>query len=162
MRCYMPRLACRSLGGWLRLFCVAVPLLLIVACAHEPNVTEIEYPGTEGGRIYFLTQTDGANEDNAELVGDLYVVDGCLQIGDPAPAGQRWTIVWPEGFGIAVDGDAVMIIDADQRVVTRVGERTMLGGSGAEKDERQGGCEGPFWYAGPDVYAGDAIPMPAI
>ena len=146
-------------GGLLKLALLALLAgALLVACNHEPHVAELEYPGTEGGAIYFLTQSDGANSDNAALIGELRLVDGCLQIGAPPPRGTVQTIVWPEGFEIAVDDDTVLILNADRRVVTRVGEHTMLGGSSPSNDDRHGGCEGSFWYAGPTVRSGDDVP----
>ena len=131
---------------------------LVTACNHEPNVTELEYPGTEGGTIYFLTQSDSGNSHTAELSGELRLVDGCLEIAhDAPPVAEPMTIVWPEGFEIAVDDDTVLILDDDRRVVTRVGERTSLGGSGRRDDDRLGGCDGPFWSAGPIVRSGDEV-----
>lgn len=144
-------------------FLIALGLMaavLFTACNHEPNVTEVDYPGTEGGKVYFLTQSNGANTDSADLFGTLDLVDGCLQIAHEATDGaEPSNIVWPVGFGIAIDDESILILDDDDRVVTRVGEQTLLGGSGgADNFERLGGCEGSFWYAGATVRSGDDVP----
>ena len=132
----------------------------LVACNHDPNVTEVSYSHTAGCKIYLLTQSDGANNDDADLLGTLLLAEGCFQIDHEAtPIARPVNIIWPEGFGIAIDGDEILILDDERRVATRVGERTLLGGSGSDKrSERHGGCEGPAWYAGPDVFSGDDIP----
>lgn len=132
-------------------------LLLVVACNHEPTVSEIDY---DGGKIFFITQADGGNTNTAALVGELQLNDGCFQIASDQIAGSRpVNIMWPEDFAVGVGGAEVEIHDASGRIVTRVGERTLLGGSGdGEDSERFGECEGAFWYAGEDVRAGDEIP----
>lgn len=134
-------------------------LPLLVACNHEPKVSRIETGGPGSEEIYFITQSDGSNSDDADLVGELQLNDGCLQIAsDQIEGASPVNIAWPEDFAVGVGGDAIEIRDQNGRIVTRVGERTLLGGSGSDKEsERHGDCEGPFWYAG-GVLSGDAIP----
>ena len=141
-----------------------VPVLIVssvlASCNHEPKVTEVPYPYAEPGTIFFLEQADGANGDDAEHVGDLYLDDGCLRVGfDIAPPYRDPVIVWPEGFGLRVDGEIVQILNKDEKVEVSVGERVALGGSGTEsRNDRIGKCSGPFWYAGWEVRTGSGVP----
>jgi hypothetical protein len=140
-----------------------VTLLVLTACSPDPDVSKLEY---DGGEIYFVTQSDGflgesdgANSDDADLIGELQLVGGCLQIVSETTENARpMHIVWPHGFGISANDEAVSIRDRDGQVVTQVGERTLLGGGGAPKTEKHGDCEGAFWYAGLSVYSGNDIP----
>lgn len=138
----------------------AVLILLITGCNHEPNVTEMTIPGSGGEKVYLLTQADGSNSNDADLIGVLQLVDGCLQIKHEAtPVGDAYAIIWPEGFDIAFDGATVLVLDRNNRVVTRVGERTLLGGSGHRGGpETLSDCREPFWSSGPEIYTGDRIP----
>jgi hypothetical protein len=133
---------------------------MVTACNHKPNVTEIRYFDTSGGKICLLTQSDGANQDDADLLGIVQLNGGCFQIAhDAIPNARSAHIIWPEGFGVAIDGGDVLILDDEGRVVARIGERVLLGGSGSDKQsERHGSYEGPFWYVRPDIYSEDRIP----
>ena len=144
---------------------IIVPITLlalsIVACNHEPTVHKIEQPGNDGTPVSLLTQADGANTDDADLGGELRLVDGCLKIGREAAIGSETptTIIWPEGYGIVFDGQTALIVNERRQVVARVGEPVLLGGSEGYSDpENIGGCLGPFWHAGPEVLSGDEVP----
>ena len=150
----------RNLNG-LRAVIITVGVLLsLTACNHEPKVAEIPYEGTPGGVIFLVTQSDGGNSNDAALVGELLLIDGCFRMVSEGPgAVEPRHVAWPEDFDVAFDGDDVLILNDERRVMTRVGERTLLGGSvGRKESERFGECEGRFWYAGLEVRSGDAIP----
>ncbi len=140
---------------------VAVALVLIItACSQGPQLSRIETDGPDGQTIYFLTKSGGGNVNETSLVGELQLNDGCFQIAmDQIHDSQPLNIIWPEGFAVGVGGDAIEIRDEHGRILTQVGQRTLLnGGNGSQSSERHSECEGSFWYAGEEVMAGDEIP----
>lgn len=105
--------------------------------------------------INFLRKRDASGSGMAsELIGKLILVEGCLRIqSDVNPRGS--TAIWPHEFGFSVQNNVISIIDGNDQVVARVGERIHVGGGGApprsatEWEEYVIGnpqqCAGPFW-----------------
>jgi len=125
-------------------------LVLLAACNHEPNVTEIDYAGAGGGKIYLLTQSrDSNDDDDAELSGTLVLSEGCLRVKDGARNLEHdMAVIWPKGFGLEVQGDDVRVLNTQGEQIAEVGASVYLGGSGvyrSDPTDREGGCNGPFW-----------------
>ncbi len=93
---------------------------------------------------------------------ELVVEDGCLRglghsLNEPNPS---YLLVWPSGFELNKEGDAVSVIDQAGAVAARAGEEVRLSGRLIQADSdhaRQiaeslpAKCTGPYYMIGDDV-----------
>jgi hypothetical protein len=94
----------------------------------------------------------------AELIGELVLVDGCLRV-DSIYGGDSVVPVWPPEFALGAEGDDIQVLDGDGRVVARVGQETyMSGGQGPAssvpdcvREQLPAGCTDPYWIVGDTV-----------
>jgi antitoxin component of RelBE/YafQ-DinJ toxin-antitoxin module len=94
----------------------------------------------------------------AELIGQLVLVDGCLRI-DSIHGAESLLPIWPPEFGLAAEGDEIQVLDGEGQVVALVGEEVYMGGGGgsaaglAECVQQQlpATCTGPYWIVGDGV-----------
>jgi len=103
--------------------------------------------------------TEGPREVmEAELVGKLLFLDGCLQI-DSLYGDGNVIPVWPAEFTLKVEGDTLIILDGDGNPVIREGEEVyMSGGEGSDyglldcvRQQLPETCRGRYWYVGEGV-----------
>ena len=98
--------------------------------ALDPTTTSSTGPTTAG--VFFPTQRParfGYEElQSGELVRDA---EGCLRVRY-----QAGTVVplWPPGYEPSVGGDEVRVLDAEGRIVGRVGEMITMGGGGVREE----------------------------
>ncbi len=92
----------------------------------------------------------------------LVVQDGCLRghghdLNEPDPS---YMLVWPEGFYLGQEGDAVSVKDRTGAVAANVGEEVRLSGRNIQPDSDHARriaesiparCEGPYYMVGDDV-----------
>jgi hypothetical protein len=98
--------------------------------AQDPETTSSAGPTTEW--VFFPTQRPakfGYEElQSGELIRDA---EGCLRVRY-----QAGTVVplWPPGYEPSVGGDEVRVLDAEGRVVGRVGEMITMGAGGIREE----------------------------
>ncbi len=86
------------------------------------------------------------------LTGKLFEHDGCLLI-TTRPAYPGHTVVWPYGFTTGREDGQTVVLDAQGRVVARVGDRIALRGGVFINDRSEGSqqgnlpaqCMGPYY-----------------
>jgi hypothetical protein len=119
-------------------------------CA-TPDVPGVAFPRqgpVEGPRVVM----------QAELIGRLVLVDGCLRI-ESVHDGTSQLPIWPPEFGLAAEGDEIQVVDGEGEVVARVGEEVYMGGGGGSatgladcvREQLPAACGGPYWIVGDGV-----------
>jgi len=94
----------------------------------------------------------------AQLIGELVLVDGCLRI-DSIHGTESLLPIWPPEFGLAAEGDEIQVLDGEGQVVARVGEEVYMGGGGGSatglagcvREQLPAACSGPYWIVGDGV-----------
>ena len=92
----------------------------------------------------------------------LVMEDGCLRgLGyDPNYRNPSYLLVWPDGFTMYQEGDAVSVKDRTGAVAVSVGEEVRLSGRNIQADSDHARriaesipekCEGPYFMVGDDV-----------
>jgi hypothetical protein len=120
----------------------------ICAAATVPGVAFPRQGPIEGPRAVM----------QAELIGRLVLVDGCLRI-DSIHGAESLLPIWPPEFGLAAQGDEVQVLDGDGQVVARVGEEVYMGGGESStpglaecvREQLPATCTGPYWIVGEGV-----------
>ncbi len=95
----------------------------------------------------------------AELVGDLVLLDGCLRVNSLNQGEESYLPIWPPEFILDLDNDTPVILDGNGIIVGRVGEEIYMGGGTGRQESmpecvRQQlleSCKGPFWSVGEGV-----------
>jgi len=121
---------------------VSVVLFIVAACNPIPKSGSTSTPQIVATRL------------TAEVYGRLVVVDDCLRVN--TDHGTSYLLVWPSGFAMSMNGDAVEVADAitGEEAAWRVGDMVWLGGgevSNLDEQTRQSvprQCPGPYWAAG--------------
>ena len=115
----------------------------------EPPVFFISQAPAVGLRVFW----------EAELIGGLVVKDGCLRV-DRSDADISYLPVWPPGFAVSTEADAVLLLDSAGDVVASVGQDIRVSGGAVRsaedldedvKDLLSEDCAGPFWVVGKEV-----------
>jgi hypothetical protein len=94
----------------------------------------------------------------AELIGHLVIIDGCLRI-ESLYGDQSYFPIWPPEFSLSMDSDEIVILDGDGILVGSVGEEIYMGGgtgstnslSDCVRQQLPENCDGPFWVVGEGV-----------
>jgi hypothetical protein len=94
----------------------------------------------------------------AELIGQLVLVDGCLRI-ESRHSTESLLLIWPPEFGLVAEGDEIQVLDGEGQVVARVGEEVYMGGGGGSatglaecvQEQLPAACTGPYWIVGDGV-----------
>ena len=109
---------------------------------------------------FFPTQKEPANAYmQAELSGELKLVDGCLRVNDGY---DNYLIVWHYGFGSSINEKGVIqVIDDASHSIVKVGDKVRFSGGGGELSGGDNGdisavstmlpssrCSGPYWILG--------------
>jgi len=133
---------------------------LVVTEGHSARETDVCAPSSVPG-VAFPRQepVEGIRATmEAELIGNLVLVDGCLRVN--SIYGQASTLpVWPPEFTITADEDEIQVHDGDDQVVARVGQEVyMSGGEGSAnsmpdcvREQLPAVCTGPYWIVGDTV-----------
>jgi hypothetical protein len=119
-------------------------------CA-TPSVAGVAFPRqgpVEGIRVVM----------EAELIGELVLVNGCLRVNSIYGDGSVLS-VWPPEFTLKAENDALQVLDGAGQVVARVGEEVYMGGGeGAAasladcvRQQLPADCTGPYWIVGEGV-----------
>jgi hypothetical protein len=122
----------------------------IDVCA-TPGVPGVAFPRqgpVEGLRVVM----------QAEMVGQLVLVDGCLRL-ESIYGDTSYLPVWPPEFALRSEDEEIQVLDGTGQVVARVGEEIFMGGgegsaSVMAKCVRQQlpvTCTGPYWIVGEGV-----------
>jgi len=94
----------------------------------------------------------------AQLIGDLLLVDGCLRVKD-LYSGDSILPIWPPEFTLGAENDGIQVLDGDGQVVARVGEEVYMGGGEVSspslpdcvRQQLPAECSGPYWIVGMGV-----------
>ena len=94
----------------------------------------------------------------AQLIGDLRLVDGCLRVKD-IYSGDSILPIWPPEFTLRAENDQLQVLDGDDQVVARVGEEVYMGGGEVSspslpdcvRQQLPAECSGPYWIVGMGV-----------
>jgi hypothetical protein len=94
----------------------------------------------------------------AELVGDLVLIDGCLRV-ESLYGDQSYIPIWPPDFKVVLENEIPVIQDGDGQLVGRVGEEIYMGGGESSENAlpacvRQQippSCNGKYWSVGEEV-----------
>jgi hypothetical protein len=94
----------------------------------------------------------------AELVGDLILRDGCLQI-ESLYDNSIHLPLWPPEFTVSLEDDVPIILDGRGEVVGHVGEEIFMGGGEGSvntipaciREQLPAGCNGKVWVVGEGV-----------
>jgi hypothetical protein len=94
----------------------------------------------------------------AELIGDLVLVDGCLRV-DSLYNDDAYLPIWPPDFTLVLENEFSVVLDGDGNLVGRVGEEIYMGGGmGSERalvecqrQQMPDACGGPYWVVGEGV-----------
>jgi len=94
----------------------------------------------------------------AQLIGDLLLVDGCLRVKD-IYSGDSILPIWPPEFTLRAEDDQLQVLDGDGQVVARVGEEVYMGGGEVSspslpdcvRPQLPAECSGPYWIVGMGV-----------
>ncbi len=119
---------------------------LLVADALEARLS---------GELVFLAMRITPDTHMSALFVGAAVEDdaGCLRLDSP----DRATAVWPRGWGFERRDGTVRILDADWKLVARIGEQVSLGGgevetlpaamgfTQADRDLAENHCPGRYW-----------------
>jgi hypothetical protein len=94
----------------------------------------------------------------AELIGDLVLVDGCLRV-NAIHGDTSYLPVWPPEYTLQAVGDEIQVLDGEGQVVARVGQEVYMGGGEGSaaampdcvREQLPAGCTGPYWIVGTGV-----------
>jgi hypothetical protein len=94
----------------------------------------------------------------AEMIGQLVLVDGCLRI-ESIYDDTSYLPVWPPEFELGSDDDEIQVLDGVGQVVARVGEEIYMGGGEGSvsvmaecvRQQLPTACTGPYWIVGEGV-----------
>ncbi len=122
----------------------------IDVCA-TPDVPGIAFPRqgpVEGMRVMM----------QAEMIGQLVLVDGCLRI-ESIYDDTSYLPVWPPEFDLGSEDDEIQVLDGAGEVVARVGEEIYMGGGEGSasvmaecvRQQLPSTCTGPYWIVGEGV-----------
>ena len=124
------------------------------------TLEEVETPLRSFFLLHKAPLLDGWIEAESQVSGKLVLwdYDRCPRIFNENGPGD-FLPLWPAGYGATVEEGAIAIVDADGRVVARVGEEVTLGGgpiphSWDSEQYRQlfqelpGDCSPPYWIVG--------------
>ncbi len=112
---------------------------------------------------YFFPQqeaVDGEREAmTAEIFGTLVVVDDCIRVNDNE-SGTSYLLVWPPDFTLITDNDTIQILNGDDEVVARVGDKVRIDGGEIKslsffnesmQKKLPPNCLAPYWIVGYEV-----------
>jgi hypothetical protein len=94
----------------------------------------------------------------AELIGELALVNGCLRVN--SIYGDSSVLpIWPPEFTLKAENDALQVLDGAGQVVARVGEEVYMGGGEGSatsladcvRQQLPADCTGPYWIVGEGV-----------
>ncbi len=90
---------------------------------------------------------------DAELVGELVLVDDCLRVNDSH--GNSFLLVWPQGFSLSTDGESIQVVDSTGQPVAHIGDEVKVSGGEVPAEHAKylapslaGDCPGPYWLVG--------------
>lgn len=111
--------------------------------------------------IFFARQApvEGERVVLEALIEDALVVveNGCVRIEDGSD--ESALVIWPPGTTLRVEGDDVLLLDEEGRIIAQVGQRVTMGGGyvpypsakesfGQTNQFPPDECGGPYWLAG--------------
>jgi hypothetical protein len=122
----------------------------IDVCA-TPDVPGVAFPRqgpVEGLRVVM----------QAEMVGQLVLVDGCLRV-ESIYDDTSYLPVWPPEFALRSEDDGIQVLDGAGQVAARVGEEIFMGGGEGSasvmaecvRQQLPATCSGPYWIVGEGV-----------
>jgi len=166
----------RSTAAWQRCLVFIGVSLAVVACGGEPTTIAEPSPtvlvppngaasepilaSESGPTIFFPKQKPVEGERvvmEAELIGELAVIEGCLRVTSSSGSDTDYLLVWPPGFRLSAASDGTHVLNGAGQVVARAGEEVYMGGGEYRYVEQLDeyvrrqlppGCPGPYWIVG--------------
>lgn len=126
----------------------ALVILVVVACSNNSGHTSSPIP-------FFPKQKEEPNVYmQADLTGELILVDGCLRINDID--NNNFLLVWPKDFSLRIENNTVQVIDEIGQLVAQEGDTLVIGGGEMPEEHiaeylaepLPDNCRGPFWIVG--------------
>ncbi|MFZ6030990.1 MAG: hypothetical protein ACOYYS_25055 [Chloroflexota bacterium] len=143
-----------SRTSWLMPLIGVLSLVLLMACqGASSNAAETER--AKAGEPVFPVQREAqADTMGALLVGELALVDNCLRAQNDE--GADYLPIWPHGFSVRGEGQALQIVDADNQAIAGVGDTLQIGGGEIPAETADSltvapvtdRCSGPYWLVG--------------
>lgn len=146
--------------------------ILAAVTGYEIDGRQLRLTADDGRALYFTAEpaeeldmpaafprqkpADGEQVTmQALLSGQLRLVDDCLRVYAGEDDETGLLPIWPAGYALEAEGDALLILDETGVIVARVGEQVELGGgplsdeAAAEVvDQLPEQCPGPYWLVG--------------
>ena len=131
---------------------------LVVVPGPSPRETDICAESPVDGIAFPRQEPVPRATMEAELIGTLVLVDGCLRVNSIHGDGS-YLPLWPPEFGLAAEGDSVRVLDGAGEAVARVGEEVYMGGGTrslesipeSAREQLPPGCGEPVWIVGEGV-----------
>ena len=140
---------------------VVVTILCLFLLSGQTACTN---PTIDDSHPFFPTQSKSVNfQMEASIEGTLVLDNGYLRLEK-----SGFLLIWPYGFSLNMEGDAINILDKEGREVARVGDTIRMGGGTGDKkiaEDFMGrklpdGAKDPFWIVGEVVSSVPAPPPP--
>ena len=131
-----------------------IPTVLVL-----PNVAAGEpiFSSDSGPTFFFPKQRPVEGEGvvmEAELFGELTVLNRCLRVNSFSRSNTSYLLVWPPDFRRGTERFGTQVLNGGRKVAARVGEEVFMGGGEVryahrldEYVQRQlpADCTGPYW-----------------
>ncbi|HEY2802438.1 MAG TPA: hypothetical protein VGJ67_00800 [Actinomycetota bacterium] len=122
---------------------IALPLVLGSCRSHTGGPQA-------GGDVFFPTAPVGDAYPAALISGRLEERDRCMFV---ASGGERWLLLWPEGYEARLVNGRVEVSDQNGKLVGRDGDEVSLGGGESRSSEVGGAAAAEKWAT--DLTGGD-------
>ncbi|MFZ6030992.1 MAG: hypothetical protein ACOYYS_25065 [Chloroflexota bacterium] len=140
-----------SRTGWLILPVGVLVILLLTACQGTSTQTE---PVDTSEPVFPVQREAQADTMGALLVGELVLVDNCLRA--QSDDGADYLPIWPQGFSLRGEGQALQIVGADNQAIASIGDTLQIGGGEIPAETADSltvapvtdRCSGPYWLVG--------------
>jgi hypothetical protein len=114
---------------------------LVLLLALTLPACGVDEPASPPG-LFFPTVPIGDSYPAALIEGVLEERSGCLFV---AAHGDRWLLLWPEGYAARIAEGQIEVVDAAGKLVGRESEQVQLGGGEGNPIEMGGAAEAERW-----------------
>lgn len=122
-------------------------VMLLILFNYSKRSSQLSTPIAKSTSLFFPTQkVPQTIVMQALLVGKLSKEGNCIKVNENL-------IVWPFGFSVKEERNAIKIFNDKGRVIATVGDTVKLGGGQVEANQpnseyQNADCKGPFWIVG--------------
>ena len=122
-------------------------VVLLILFNYSKRSSQVIAPTAKATSLFFPTQKAPQTiVMQALLVGRLSKEGNCIKVNENL-------IVWPYGFSVKEEKNAIKIFNNKGQLIAMVGDTVKLGGGQVEANQinseyQNAGCDGPFWIVG--------------